>query len=87
MLLRLRRPELPSDSDPFPREFLSYMHDRHVEYRDAILDHLLNVTRRHWDSSMRELGAQSLRLVCMIDLPRMGSIAFRRAVRPDMCFA
>ncbi|KAF8194167.1 TBCD protein, partial [Pholiota molesta] len=40
----------------------------HIEYRDFLFDHLIDVVLRHWDISMRELGSQSLRLICSHDL-------------------
>ncbi|KAL5524601.1 hypothetical protein ACEPAF_9741 [Sanghuangporus sanghuang] len=38
------------------------------EYREAILQHLLRTTLKHWDEAMRRLGAQALRAVCEIDI-------------------
>ncbi|KAL1667009.1 armadillo-type protein [Schizophyllum commune] len=35
----------------------------HPEYRIFLFDHLLDVTLRHWDPSMRRLGSQSLKLL------------------------
>jgi hypothetical protein len=53
---------------------------RHIEYQSYLLDHLLNVTLRHWDSLMRQLGAQSLRLICQSDLPVLAPKAAKQAV-------
>lgn len=53
---------------------------RHPEYRMFLFDHLLNVTLRHWDLSMRQLGAQSLRLICLEELPTLGPKAILKAV-------
>ncbi|KAJ6512250.1 TBCD protein [Mycena vitilis] len=53
----------------------------HVEYRGFLFDHLLNVTARHWDVSMRRLGAQSLRLICGVDLSALGPAVIKRAAR------
>ncbi|KAJ7044089.1 TBCD protein [Mycena alexandri] len=53
----------------------------HVEYRGFLFDHLLNVTARHWDVSMRRLGAQSLRLICGADLPVLGPLVVKRAAK------
>lgn len=39
----------------------------HIEYRHAIVEHLLNTTIVHWDASMRELGAQALAKVVRLD--------------------
>jgi hypothetical protein len=54
-------------------------HCRHTEYRDALLDHLLGVTQRHWDASMRQLGAESLGFICRIDLSRLGPMTVKKA--------
>lgn len=52
---------------------------QHAEYRDFLVDHILNTILRHWDPDMRELGSQSLRLLCQIDpiklVPRASSQA------------
>ncbi|KAJ7935612.1 tubulin folding cofactor D C terminal-domain-containing protein [Mycena leptocephala] len=53
----------------------------HVEYRGFLFDHLLNVTARHWDVSMRRLGAQSLRLICGADLLALGPVVITRAAK------
>ena len=45
-----------------------------------MIDHILQVTLKHWDVNMRTLGAQSLRLVCQIDLPRLGYDAATQVV-------
>ncbi|KAI9058356.1 TBCD protein [Trametes sanguinea] len=53
----------------------------HEEYRPFLIDHLLSVTIRHWDPAMRQIGAQSLRAICNLDLPRLGPDAAARAAR------
>ncbi|KZT73795.1 ARM repeat-containing protein [Daedalea quercina L-15889] len=53
----------------------------HVEYRSSLIDHLLSVTLRHWDPQMRQLGAQSLRVICELDLPALGPDSAARAAR------
>ncbi|KAJ6613342.1 TBCD protein [Mycena sp. CBHHK59/15] len=53
----------------------------HAEYRGFLFDHLLNVTARHWDMTMRQLGAQSLRLICLADLPALGPLTITRAAK------
>ncbi|KAJ6559228.1 TBCD protein [Mycena vulgaris] len=53
----------------------------HLEYRAFLFDHLLNVTARHWDVSMRRLGAQSLRLICSAHLPTLGPLVIARAAK------
>lgn len=55
--------------------------NRHEEYRPFLIDHLLSVTLRHWDPAMRQLGAQSLRTVCNLNLPLLGPEVAARAVR------
>ncbi|KAI0761942.1 TBCD protein [Trametes elegans] len=42
------------------------------EYRPFLIDHLLSVTLRHWDPSMRQIGAQSLRAICELNLIQLG---------------
>lgn len=54
---------------------------RHAVYQPFLFDHILNVTLRHWDSSMRQLGAQSLQMICMSDLAVLGPQAVHKAVR------
>ncbi|OCH86383.1 TBCD protein [Obba rivulosa] len=51
----------------------------HLEYRTSLIDHLLKVTLRHWDPVMRQLGAQSLRALCALDLANLGPDAAHRA--------
>ena len=53
---------------------------RNEEYRPYLIDHLLSVTLKHWDASMRAIGAQSLCLICKFDLATLGPEASRRAV-------
>ncbi|KAJ7459837.1 TBCD protein [Mycena latifolia] len=53
----------------------------HLEYRGFLFDHLLNVTARHWDLSMRRLGSQSLRLICAPHLPTLGPLVIERAAK------
>ncbi|KAJ7288359.1 TBCD protein [Mycena rebaudengoi] len=53
----------------------------HPEYRGFLFDHLLNVTARHWDVSMRQLGVQSLRLICLADLAQLGPLVIARVGR------
>jgi tubulin-specific chaperone D len=45
-----------------------------------LFDHLLNITLRHWDLTMRQLGAQSLRLICLQDLQSLGPKAIEKSV-------
>ncbi|KAJ4482161.1 tubulin folding cofactor D C terminal-domain-containing protein [Lentinula aciculospora] len=53
----------------------------HVEYRPYLLDHLLNVALRHWDISMRRVGAQSLHRICLVDIKTLGPEAVQRCVK------
>ncbi|KAJ6508836.1 TBCD protein [Mycena sanguinolenta] len=53
----------------------------HVEYRTSLFDHLLTVTARHWDVSMRRLGAQALRLICTPHIRELGPVVKTRAAR------
>ncbi|KAG2010206.1 TBCD protein [Coprinopsis cinerea AmutBmut pab1-1] len=53
---------------------------RHEEYRSPLLHHVLNVVLRHWDVSMRELGAQSLRQLCLINLKEMAREAIPKII-------
>ncbi|KAL5520109.1 hypothetical protein ACEPAG_1769 [Sanghuangporus baumii] len=41
---------------------------RYTEYQEAILQHLLRTTLKHWDEAMRRLGAQALKAVCETDI-------------------
>ncbi|PCH40083.1 ARM repeat-containing protein [Wolfiporia cocos MD-104 SS10] len=50
----------------------------HNDYRDFLISHLLNVTLRHWDPSMRQLGSQSLRAICQLDLRILAPSAAHR---------
>ncbi|KAF7978518.1 hypothetical protein HWV62_45689 [Athelia sp. TMB] len=53
----------------------------HLEYRAPLINHLLTVTLRHWDVSMRQLGAQSLRAICEIDLDVLGKECASKAAK------
>ncbi|KAJ2930914.1 hypothetical protein H1R20_g6182, partial [Candolleomyces eurysporus] len=53
---------------------------QHPEYRESLLNHVLNVVLRHWDVSIRELGSQSLRNLCLIDLEDMASKALQKVI-------
>ncbi|KAF8895385.1 ARM repeat-containing protein [Infundibulicybe gibba] len=53
----------------------------HPEYRIYLFHHVLDVVLRHWDISMRELGSQSLRLICLLDLPDLGPKAAMKAAQ------
>lgn len=51
----------------------------HDEYRPFLIEHLLTITLRHWDLAMRQLGAQSLRELCELDLSQLGPQCTNRA--------
>ncbi|KAG8904796.1 hypothetical protein FRB99_001186 [Tulasnella sp. 403] len=53
----------------------------HDEYRDVLIDHLLTITLKHWDSSMRQSSAEALRRICTINLATFGPECVTRAVR------
>lgn len=55
--------------------------NRHDEYRPSLINHLLTVTLRHWDSTVRELGAKSLRKICELDLSHLGPECALKIVR------
>ncbi|KAG6814258.1 hypothetical protein H0H92_015373 [Tricholoma furcatifolium] len=46
-----------------------------------LLNHILDVTLRHWDPTMRELGSQSLGLICLQDIDILGPVAIEKSVR------
>ncbi|TRM60520.1 armadillo-type protein [Schizophyllum amplum] len=51
----------------------------HPEYRVFLFNHVLDVTLRHWDASMRQLGSESLRLLCLLDLDVLGPQAVEKS--------
>ena len=53
---------------------------RHVHYRPFLIDHLFDITLRHWEFGMRVLGAQSLRVISELDLAKLGPENAIRAV-------
>ncbi|KAG6896922.1 hypothetical protein C0992_005258 [Termitomyces sp. T32_za158] len=54
---------------------------QHKEYRIFLLNHVLDVTLRHWDPTMRELGSQSLRSICIENLDVLGPVVIQKATR------
>ena len=76
--LLLHKLQSKFDCCPFAQWY--FTNDRHEEYRPYLIDHLLNVTLKHWDASMRAIAAQSLCLICKLDLATLGPEASRRAV-------
>jgi hypothetical protein len=52
-----------------------------TEYRHEILEHLTGVTLRHWDPPMRQLGSQSLRLICTQDLKVLAPQVIPKLIR------
>lgn len=53
---------------------------RHKEYRPCLIEHLILVTLRHWDPVVRQLGAQSLRVICQRDLTELAPTCAKRVV-------
>ena len=45
------------------------------------MNHVLNVVLRHWDLSMRELGSQSLKNLCLLDIDNLAQKALQTVVR------
>ncbi|KAG9121768.1 hypothetical protein FRC07_002140, partial [Ceratobasidium sp. 392] len=43
------------------------------EYQQPLIDHVMQITLRHWDPKMRTLGAQALRGMCAVDLKTLGT--------------
>jgi len=58
-------------SDPF---------GSHIEYQRFLFDHILDVVLRHWDVSMRELGSQSLRFICLRNMSILAPLAIEKSV-------
>ncbi|KAF5382770.1 hypothetical protein D9615_002931 [Tricholomella constricta] len=54
---------------------------QYLDYRPFLLNHVLDVVLRHWDPAMREIGSQSLRLICRADLPALGPEAVAKSTR------
>ncbi|PSR74805.1 hypothetical protein PHLCEN_2v9519 [Hermanssonia centrifuga] len=50
----------------------------HKEYRPCLIEHLILVTLRHWDPVVRQLGAQSLRVICQWDLSELAPTCAKR---------
>ena len=50
------------------------------DYRESLLDHLLNVKSQHWDQAIRELTAESFGVLCEIDSDYMLSIALPKLI-------
>ncbi|CAE6468964.1 unnamed protein product [Rhizoctonia solani] len=43
-----------------------------IEYRQALIEHVMKTTLRHWDPKIRVLGSQGLRAMCGVDLGTLG---------------
>ncbi|QRV92384.1 tubulin folding cofactor D [Ceratobasidium sp. AG-Ba] len=43
------------------------------EYRQPLIDHVVQVVLRHWDPKIRELGAQALRVMCAVEMRELGA--------------
>ena len=53
---------------------------RHEEYRSVLINHLINKSIRHWDPAMRSMSAQSLRMLCELNLAGLGPHVAERIV-------
>ncbi|KIL67806.1 hypothetical protein M378DRAFT_191353 [Amanita muscaria Koide BX008] len=53
----------------------------HQEYRTALIEHLMNVSIRHWDEAMRELASLSLHGIIVTDFKSLFRISIEKAVR------
>ncbi|KAG8936298.1 hypothetical protein FRC02_003235 [Tulasnella sp. 418] len=52
----------------------------HVEYRSLLTNHLLTITLKHWDPSMRQLGSTALAEIAKLNISEDGpTCAFRAA--------
>jgi tubulin-specific chaperone D len=56
----------------------------HIEYQRFLFDHILDVLLRHWDVSVRELGSQSLRLICLRDMSTLAPLAIEKSVSKSL---
>ena len=54
------------------------------EYRPSLIEHVIGTTLRHWDAAMRELGAQSLRGICRLDMSTFAPNVADRLVSYDL---
>ncbi|KAG8732788.1 hypothetical protein FRC11_010958 [Ceratobasidium sp. 423] len=43
-----------------------------TDYRQPLIEHIMKTTLQHWDSKMRVLGSQALRVMCSVDLSTLG---------------
>jgi hypothetical protein len=65
--------------DAYMKYCLTFWH-RHHEYRSFLIDHLINITLRHWDPVMRRFAAQSLGIICSVDLSNLVQDAVSKIV-------
>ncbi|KAH7098995.1 ARM repeat-containing protein [Auriculariales sp. MPI-PUGE-AT-0066] len=47
-------------------------------YRQALMDHVIDIVLQHWDASMRQSGAESLRAICSADPDVLGQLALQQ---------
>ncbi|KAF9779616.1 TBCD protein [Thelephora terrestris] len=57
----------------------------HIHYRPFLIDHLFDITLRHFEFEMRVLGAQSLRAISELDLAKLGPENAARAAKLLSC--
>ena len=53
----------------------------HEVYREAISEHLMRVSLRHWDASMRRLAAQALARVSNINADKLVPLFAERSTK------
>ena len=53
-------------------------------YQNALIGHVLGVVLQHWDLSMRQSGAESLKAICAADPVTLGSQALQQLVSNDI---
>ncbi|KIY64974.1 ARM repeat-containing protein [Cylindrobasidium torrendii FP15055 ss-10] len=51
----------------------------HLEYRDSMLAHLLDISLRHWDINIRTLASESIQMICLKDMEALAPEVFRKA--------
>ncbi|KAH7061742.1 hypothetical protein BKA62DRAFT_779933 [Auriculariales sp. MPI-PUGE-AT-0066] len=49
-------------------------------YRQALMDHVIDIVLQHWDASMRQSGAESLRAICSADPDVLGQLALQQLI-------
>jgi len=51
--------------------FIFHLHlfNSYEEYRYSMINHLITYSVVHWDQAIRELAAESLGMICKMDIP------------------